>query len=409
MNERVWMIFSSKNRLELTKQTLPAAFEGTQMVLWLDGSTDPEARRYFEAFTHPRVQKHRVVGGPDYAILYGLTEALRFASPTHIGLLENDVELPLDWLPPLLDLFRRDSVGAASSRVYRDRVLVQADGYAVLHNAGAGHIVFTREAAELVVRHYRTGWWPDNRMVFSALSGLDIGRWGCFRNAHQHITADWHYDTVLAARGLLTLGVTPSLARMLGQDPPLADQGLELATKPVEELRDEKALLRLEDSWQLHASAASPVDIPFRNAESITYFAHQLCGLFGTEYATDAFQLEWMQGIGPFAFRAKERDAMLNLRLCGAASFLLSSNGEADRPTLLRNGTTGYHTYAPLPEKGMLFTVPMPGSDCACDYELVLPAGVAIHGVVTTRPQWFSPVPFSNLLFQLPKPFDSEA
>ena len=60
-------------------------------------------------------------------------------------------------------------VGAVSARCYEDRILIQRAGYTVCHNLGAGMIMFTRKAAELVLQNYRTVWTTENRLLFSQL------------------------------------------------------------------------------------------------------------------------------------------------------------------------------------------------------------------------------------------------
>ena len=131
-----------------------------------------------------------------------------------------------------MELFQRGkqdgfNVGAVSARCYEDRILFQRDGYAVTHNLGAGMIMFTREAAELVLANYRTVWTTENRTLFAQLSGIDIGSYWAFRGNQNFLVADWNFDRVLAAHGLASLALTPNRATMLDQD--IAPLGLKYA------------------------------------------------------------------------------------------------------------------------------------------------------------------------------------
>ena len=106
---------------------------------------------------------------------------------------------------------------------------MQRDGYAVMHNIGAGVVIFTREAAEIVLRTFRTHWWPDNVKLFAQLSGIDLRTYAAFRGNEQWVTTDWGWEAQLARHGLASLALTPAKCSMIGQDPPLHEQGLELA------------------------------------------------------------------------------------------------------------------------------------------------------------------------------------
>ena len=402
---KVGLAFSSKNRVELTRQTFPRALEA-DVIVWADGSTDDDALAFFASHSYPNVQRMRVVGGADYAILFGLQTLLSDASLTHVGLLENDVLLPEGWLEETMQLFEQKeySPGAVTARVYSDRILLQPrPEFAILHNAGAGHIIFTRKAAELVVEHYRTGWWPDNRAVFSALSGLDIGRWACFRNNVQPITADWHFDTVLAAHGLSTLGPTPSRVQMIGQNPSLEEQGLELATGANP---DFNRSMRSEFKGRIVAARYNDwlrsMITPWQRGAGNLYFAHQLHTMHGGTWET-----VWKQGFGPFAFRAVN-DTVAQVRMVGPVSFFLSPNGTSGRIEL-KNLTTGYETSPHLDAEAIgdnAIIFDLPGEPIMNHYEMTLPEGMLFHGIRTPLTQ-----PWSRIMAQvlvLPPPYIPE-
>src|SRR5262245_1838659 len=248
---KLGIAFTSKDRPELSARTIEPLLSSTFDCWWLDGSDTKAGEDLPWTFRGKVHSIHsNVRGGADAAIVYALS-TLYDAGYEFIGLCENDVLLPRDWFSKTMDLFYRMydppfPVGAVSARCYEDRILLQRDGYAVCHNIGAGHVIFRREVVPLILDHYRTGWTTTNRRVFAQRCGLDIGAWWAFRGGQHWLTADWHFDTVLAAHGYASLALTPSDVEMIGQDPPLEEQGLRIAREPVEALRNEKAWERFK-------------------------------------------------------------------------------------------------------------------------------------------------------------------
>src|SRR4029077_4317846 len=121
---------------------------------------------------------------------------------------------------------------------YVDRILIQCDGHAVMHNLGAGMIVMTREAAQIILQYYRTGMTSENRKVFSMLSGVDIGPYWAFKGSEHMLVADWGWDRMLAQHGMCSLALTATKAKQLEK---IKDMGLALAKKPAKELDNPKA------------------------------------------------------------------------------------------------------------------------------------------------------------------------
>lgn len=394
---KVALAFSSKDRVELTKQTIPWPTDQFDL-FWNDGSTTEYGRDYFEAAPERSAkQRTRVTGGADAAIVFALTQMLADPSYTHVGLLENDVLLTKDWFGPTVALFKRGAdegleVGAVSARAYEDRVLCQRDGYALMHNLGAGHVIYTREAAELILAKYRTGWWTDNRAIFAQLSGLDIGRWACFRGNQQWITADWGFDTVLANHGLASLALTPSPVEMIGQVPSLEEQGLKLVTQPVELLRNNEAFeLFAERSMEIRdglwlPQAVERVHRSSGNGGASIYFAHQLLHL----KSNVALRLKWVQGFGPFAFRTA-KITQISFPVYGPCVVMLSSVVPNAKAKLI-DSSSGYEIESELSENIMQFA--MPAGVSYRDIEIKCDAGVVFHGIQTSEPQ-----PTSNLKF----------
>src|SRR5229473_6556328 len=228
------------NKLELTKQSFPILRKGQHALLWSDGSTDEDALAFFARNQMPATESYAGVrGGADSGIAHSLTRLLQHpAQYTHMGLVEADVLLDPDWLEPTFALFEKGKadgleVGAVSPRSYVDRVLIQRDGYAVMHNIGAAAIIFTRAAAEIVLRTFRTHWWPDNVRLFAQLSGIDLRTYAAFRGNDQFVTTDWGFEAQLARCGLASLALTPAKCTMIGQNPPLEQQGLRLTEGQV--------------------------------------------------------------------------------------------------------------------------------------------------------------------------------
>src|ERR1700734_559687 len=169
---KIALAYSTRDQVELTEQTFSAwrisAGNTSYDFHWIDGSTDAAALGLLDSYGYLIKEIRKGVrGGADAAIAYKLSHLLSYPEYTHIGLIENDVLLDPDWFEPTMALFEKGKadgldVGAVSPRSYDDRVLIQRDGYAIMHNLGAGIVIFTREAASLVLASFRTHWWPDN-------------------------------------------------------------------------------------------------------------------------------------------------------------------------------------------------------------------------------------------------------
>lgn len=253
---------------------------------------------------------------------------------THVSLVENDVLLADNWFADLVALFDGDRsddlvVGAGSARCYEDRILIQRDGYAICHNLGAGHVIFTREAARLILDHFRTGYTTENRAVFSQLSGIDVGKYWAFRGGEHALCADWGFDRVLASHGLASLALTPSKATMIGQVPPLEEQGLILVTQPLEALRNEEAFARYKTV--LNKIRSGQLTFPDSRLQrdpsgTVTVFPHQVA-IVGGVYAGD-WELKWTQGLGPFSWRSAAENATLDIPIFGACDVIVGGVGK---------------------------------------------------------------------------------
>jgi hypothetical protein len=398
--------YSTKNQIELSEQTWPRLIDSLPLathnigLFWADASSKEDAIGYFEEYKNVLNlgdNAQRVFGGADAAIAWKLSKMLAAEENyTHIMLLENDVLLDEDWFAPTFALFEKGKadgmdIGAVSPRSYVDRCLIQRDGYACMHNMGAGVIVFTREAADIVLRSFRTGWWPDNVRIFAQLSGIDLRTYAAFRGNEQTVTTDWQFESQLARHGLASLALTPARCQMVGQTPSLAEQGLALTTgSPHSKSRDEPAfetfrtrLHRVRQSdYQLVASK-----IIHQTQEGQLFFPHQLGNLAGGATWSGQLGLKWSQGFGPFAYRAGPGGASLSLRASGICSFLLTG-GDTGAAVTIEDTRSGFKFAPQLPAMmEQAGSINVPGSPVLRQITMQMQEGAVFYGLACTDPQ----------------------
>lgn len=392
---KVAIAYLTKDRVELTKQTFQKLGKGFD-IFWVDGSATDEGHELIAACPLPYVRLCTDVrGGADAAIVYALTMMLADVVGVDeydvVGLCENDVMLHDGWFERTIALFEKGAVdglkvGAVSPRCYVDRILLQRNGYAVMHNLGAGIVLFTREAAQLILANYRTGWWAHNRSVFSQVSGVDIGRYGAFRSNDQWTTGDWCWDAVLAQWGLASLALSPSAVEMIGQSPSLEEQGLTLAVGPVEERRDDLAFEVFKyRTASIRSGAWKPATIkPVFSHQGIeTRFAHQL--KMQTDYPGE-WRLQWCNGFGPFAYRADEA-AYAVFEVFGPVTFLVSG-GKRGAKVTITDISSGYEVSPDLPAgEQQIAQIPIPGEMSLREIRLICAPGAVFHGIQTSEPQ----------------------
>lgn len=405
----------TKDKPELTRRSIEPLLQPDKFSLYImDGSADKANEEF--ALAYPQTVKvcTGIRGGPDAAIVHALTWLLDEGAE-YVGTIEQDVLLHPDWLGPTMGLFERGQaeglkVGAVSARSYEDRILVQRDGYALMHNLGAGHVIFTREAARIILDNYRTGWWTDNRLIFCRLSGIDIGQYAAFRGNEQYVTADWNFDAVLARHGLASLALTPSLATMLDQD--IASQGLKMADPASAGLG---GLLRNEDAFAKFCGRTMEIRmgdwiLPFGRIQqaggTYTYFPHQIPAIGGT-YSGD-WRLKWCQGFGPFVWEAGNPaegdvtiDPTLEIPILGPCEILLGGTGQAR----VTDTHSGYSIVSSPADIGLdrILQVAVPAGVA---YRIIkveaLTLGIGFYGIRTREPQpWLTHYRFDHS--QLPK------
>jgi hypothetical protein len=427
---RIAIAFSTCDRIELTKRSIePLLQPGKFDLWWCDGSkTDAGIVLPTKYRTHGDNIHHEsnVRGGSGPAIVYALTQLLlkqeikerRDFYPTqswergptydYIGLVENDVLLDPDWFEPTMELFKigkRDGleVGAVSARCYEDRILIQRDGYAIMHNLGAGMVIFSRKAAEIVLQTYRTVWTSENRLLFAQLSGIDLGSYWAFRGMEHFLVADWRFDMVLASRGLASLALTPNKATMLDQD--IEPLGLKYADGTATYGKNAFDIYRDQLECIRFGSLRPGINEPFfRDDQGWTIFPHQVPQL-GGEYKGNWHVRDFL-GFGPFVWKSGkmiERDTeferpQLSVPVSGPCALLLSG-GATGGQVKIEDGQSGFKAEPGLPPENdgtNIVQVPIPSG---CGYRAIkltaLGEGICFLGLKTLQPQpWMPHVKF---------------
>lgn len=409
--------YLSCDKPELVEQSLPPLIYGarqSQYHLFIaDGSqTSAGEKKIFDLGYPTAVLHSNVRGGAGAAIVYALTLMLQHKENyEYVGLCESDVLLRNDWFPATFDLFSRGNadglqVGAVSTRCYEDRILFQRDGYAVCHNLGAGQIIFTRQAAEAVLNNFRTPWTSDNRRVFSKLCGIDIASFWAFRASEHYLTADFHWEPVMASIGLAALALTPSPCEMIGQTMPLAEQGLTITTGPVEDRRPvgiefDKYAVALSLVGDGKRSLGVETKFHFDpNSGTWTYFPHQMHMLGGT-YVGD-WKLKEVRGFGTFGWVAGTEELptpehatpTLRVPAFGSVSLLVSGGKDGGRIEVVDEGS-GFKASPDMPPEGegvQVLHMQIPGGLNYRNIRITaLTPGVCFYGMQSREQQPFLP------------------
>lgn len=398
---KIAIAFLTKDRVELSRRTIEPLLQPEKFDLWwIDGSETEEGRAGTYFTSAPFGAHHSVRGGADAAVAYALTLMLTHSyGYTHIGLVENDVLLAPDWFDRTFSLFEQGKqdgleVGAVSARAYEDRILCQLNGYALMHNLGWGQVIFTRQAAQIALKHFRTGNTTDNRRLFAQLTGKDIGAWWAFRANDHPVVADWNNDRVLAAHGLASLALTPSPVEMIGQVPSLAEQGLVLATGPVEARRDAFVFdMFVGHTRSIREETYQPGwnGVRYRSDEGLTtIFAHQVRGLDASAPYEGEWRLRNSQGFGPFAWRAAAPGATFETYVSGACDLMVSGGLDGGEVEVL-DLQSGYICKPRLPhetQQGQVMHLQVPANVSYRKIRLVAHSpGISFFGLRCREPQ----------------------
>ena len=227
----VAFVFSSKNRLNLTRASLESVdVVGGFELVWLDGSTEKESRDFVGSFqpkhAHVAGRFLDVGGGPDAVITGGL-RLLNNSGYALCGLIENDIQFDPGWFATIMNLFDRGrqlglNVGAASVRTLDSRTLAYGPDYALMWDIGAGMILFTRPAVEIVLANYGHTNSMQLAQFYHQRFGVNLqDRWEIWRgHPNPGLSCDWRYCMELYRHNLACLGSIPTMARNIDTDIP---------------------------------------------------------------------------------------------------------------------------------------------------------------------------------------------
>jgi len=236
LGDRIGFSFSTRDRYDFTLQTLQNLdTEGGFDLFWNDGSTEPDVPALARNFKFQNANlvevNYGVTGGPDRAICFGLSRLLE-SGYDFIGLIENDILFRPGWFSALMNLFNlgaEDGIvcGSATARSFESHVLEYRSGYGVQCDTGAGMVLFSRAAAELILTLYSC---PSSLQMttlswqkfYADLFGLDLGKFSPFWAYPPHrafpCTLDWGYTPSLYLNGYASLSTIPSYATDLEFD-----------------------------------------------------------------------------------------------------------------------------------------------------------------------------------------------
>lgn len=390
----------TKDRVEQTRQSIKPLSQPAIDLWWVDGSASPEGLAFVNSHRVSRPSRiyYDIKGGADAAIVFAITEMLKH-DYTHIGLCEQDVLLDYDWLDPTMALFERGradglEVGAVSARSYQDRILVQRDGYALMHNLGAGMVIWTREAAEVILQNYRNPFSTENRAIFNTLCRVELAKYWCFRGGSHFLTADWGFDATLARHGLASLALTPSAATMLED---IAPMGLQYANGAFDLMRNQQVFDRFASKTKAIRNGLVKMgqDALYFDPDSgdTTVFPHQIPLLGG--FYTSSWRLKWCQGFGPFAYKAGATPdtglpPALSVPIAGPADIMVSG-GENGGQVHVVDRLSGYDISPVLmPDaqcNGQIMSIAVPGTQYRDVLLRMTTPGTVFHGIRVRSPQ----------------------
>lgn len=234
--DRIGFAFSSKDRYFFTLQTLQSLdTEGGFDLIWNDGSAEravPALAANYK-FRHARLVEFNrgVAGGADRAICFGLSRLLALGYD-YVGLIENDILFRPGWFAHLLQVFSLGAAegiacGSATARSFESHVLEYRNGYGIQSDIGAGMVLFSRPAAEVILERYSN---PNSlqmtthswQQFYADLFGLDLRKFGPFwaypPDQAFPCTLDWGYTPSLYLSGYASLSTIPSYATDLEFD-----------------------------------------------------------------------------------------------------------------------------------------------------------------------------------------------
>jgi|GEM_PF-4455793 len=242
IGDKIGFAFSTKDRVDFTIKSLDSIdTEKGFDIIWVDGSVTTEGRDLPKNYKFKNVNLAKyylnVGGGPDAAIQYGLRKLLELGYD-YCGLIENDIVFETGWFKKLIELFDISAKeglvpGAVTVRNFNTRVIEYNRDYTINWNIGAGMILFTREAAQLVLDNYKflaiNG--IGMRRYYGKLLGFDLkdNKELFGKRLDYFLSMDYSYDRVLYKNGFCSVGTIPSMVVDLEFDIPT--YGLSYVTK----------------------------------------------------------------------------------------------------------------------------------------------------------------------------------
>ncbi len=234
--DRIGFSFSTRDRYLFTLQTLKNLdTEGGFDLIWNDGSKEPgvPALAHNYKFQNAKLVEinYGVTGGAEAAVCFGLSRLLKLGYD-YVGLIENDILFRPGWFGALKEVFSLGAAdgiacGSATARSFESHVLEYRSGYSVQSDIGAGMVLFSRAAAEIIMDLYSnpsslqmtTHSWQN---FYAEVFGLDLRKfspfWAFPPDKAFPCTLDWGYTPSLYLRGHASLGTIPSYATDLEFD-----------------------------------------------------------------------------------------------------------------------------------------------------------------------------------------------
>ena len=389
------VIYSTKNRCELSAQTAPSALSESDCDgFWLDGSDTTEGREFpfslADRLPALREIHRRIDGGPDRAIVYGLSYLLA-RGYKYLALVENDVLLAPEWLPTAISAMQRASadglrVGAGTVRTFDRRIMFVRPGYAVMFNIGAGMIVLTREAAQAVLATYRSTNGREISRVCRKMTQGEISQI-CERGLGEAYwyPADWFFDCALMQLGFASVGALPALARNID-----ADLAKTTGIRPVSEAQPvaglDPSLFRIyrRNLWWAAQTADSVGYFFDPQLDRFIVFPHQLTS---TGYSGE-WQAKWQQCFGPFEVQPSNAGDTLRWELVNGSCDVIFRTTDENKHCRITTGGSAKDFVLPGAAN---FSVNVPGTGGEpLPIEVQLDPGAKISGILFSDPQpWF--------------------
>lgn len=228
--DRIGFALSTRDRYFFTLQTVQSLdTDGGFDLIWNDGSVEtgvPALARNFK-FRNARLVEvnYGVTGGAERAVCFGLSRLLKLGYD-YVGLIENDILFRPGWFTALIKLFSLGAddgivCGSATARSFESHVLEYRRGYGLQCDIGAGMVLFSRTAAEVIMELYShpsslqmtTHSWQK---FYAEQFGVDLAEfapfWALPRERPYPCTLDWGYTPSLYLRGYASLSTIPSYA-----------------------------------------------------------------------------------------------------------------------------------------------------------------------------------------------------